>query len=150
MYFLRKTASHFLPGKCQECRNSPPSNCKEFKFEENWDLIFLRPNYTSYMMDISKHILKQQMKMKLQRSNQLVRSQVNVAFTQTGGSQVRRQQNDISEYCTPKLFSRKLLLKRMKMKKVIKLIFSFATIKPMINLATYSFQVITNYFNIRK
>ena len=38
----------------------------------------------------------------------------------------------------------------MKMKKVKKLIFSFATIKPMINLATYSFQVITNYFNIRK
>ena len=38
----------------------------------------------------------------------------------------------------------------MKMKKVIKLIFSFATIKPIIKLATYSFQVITNYFNIRK
>ena len=36
------------------------------------------------------------------------------------------------------------------MKKVIKLIFSFATIKPIIKLATYSFQVITNYFNIRK
>ena len=59
--FLSVIKRHFFKNddqECQECRNSSPSNCKEFKFEENWDLIFLRPSYTSYMMDISKHILK--------------------------------------------------------------------------------------------
>ena len=59
--FLSVIKCHFFKNDdqdCQGCRHSPPSNCKTFKFEENWDLIFLRPNYSSYMMDISKHILK--------------------------------------------------------------------------------------------
>ena len=38
----------------------------------------------------------------------------------------------------------------MKIKKVIRLIVLSATIKPMVSLATYPFQVITNYFSIRK
>ena len=38
----------------------------------------------------------------------------------------------------------------MKKKKVIKLILLFATIKLIVSLATYLFQVITNYLNIKK
>ena len=90
------------------------------------------------------------MKMKFQSSNESMGSLVNVAFAQTSGSQVWWKQNVISEYYTSKPCSRKLLLKRMKMKKVIRLIFLFATIKPMVSLSTYPFHVITNYFSIRK
>ena len=44
---------------------------------------------------------------------------VNVAFVQIDGSQVWQKQNAIYEFDTPRICSRKLLLKRMKIKKVI-------------------------------
>ena len=45
---------------------------------------------------------------------------------------------------------KKSIVKTNENKKVIKLISLFATIKPMISLATYPFQVTTNYFSIIK
>ena len=65
------------------------------------------------------------MKMKFQSINQSMKSQVNVAFVKTDGSQVWWWQNAISKFYTPKTCSRKL-----------KLMFQFATIKPMASFTT--------------